>query len=103
MAKRTFILLLGIFLMMPAMQAQRLKNAVRVGVVLPLKEKSSRGAKMVEFYQGLLMAVDSVKRQGCSVEVTAVHSGTSHAAMDSLLVKNILEGLKELIINFLKI
>lgn len=91
MAKRTFILLLGIFLMMPAMQAQRLKNAVRVGVVLPLKEKSSRGAKMVEFYQGLLMAVDSVKRQGCSVEVTAVHSGTSHAAMDSLLVKNILE------------
>ena len=32
------------------------------------------------------MAVDSVKHLGCSVEVTALHSGSSAAAMDSLLI-----------------
>lgn len=73
-------------LLMPGAQAQSLPNQVRVGVVLPLKERSSRGAKMVEFYQGLLMAVDSLKHLGCSIDVTAVHSGSSAAAMDSLLV-----------------
>ena len=87
MAKRFFLFLLGVLMMMPV-DAQRLEYPVRMGVLLPLKEKSSRGAKMIEFYQGLLMAVDSVKHQGCTVEVTAVHSGTSPAAMDSLLAKN---------------
>lgn len=73
------------FLMPTLMSAQRLTQHVRVGVVLPLKEKSARGAKMLEFYQGLLMAVDSVKHLGCSVDVTAVHSGALAADMDSLL------------------
>ncbi len=88
MAKRTFILLLSLMLIAPASYGQPLTHKVRMGVVLPLKEKTSRGAKMVEFYQGLLMAVDSVKRMGLSVEVTALHSGSSAAAMDSLLMKS---------------
>ncbi len=50
---------------------------LRVGVVLPLKEKSARGAKMIEFYQGLLLAVDSLKQQGVSVDLYAVESGTT--------------------------
>lgn len=88
MAKRTFINLLALLLMFPVVHAQEFSHHVRMGVVLPLKEKSSRGAKMVEFYQGLLMAVDSVKRMGCSVDVTAVHSGTSSGSIDSLIAKS---------------
>ena len=65
--------------------AQVTTNYVRVGIALPLKEKSPRGAKMVEFYQGLLMAVDSVKRQGCTVDIVALHTGSTAAQMDSLL------------------
>lgn len=60
-------------------------NHVRLGVVLPLKEKSPRGAKMVEFYQGLLMAVDSMKHSGLNVDVIALHSGTTASDMDSLV------------------
>ena len=86
MVKRASLFLLSLLLLASAVQGQALTHTVRMGVVLPLKEKTSRGAKMIEFYQGLLMAVDSVKRQGCSVEVTALHSGSSAAAMDSLLM-----------------
>ena len=93
MAKRIFLYILALAMMLPATSlAQRLTHRVRMGVVLPLKEKSSRGAKMIEFYQGLLMAVDSVKHQGCSVDVTAVHSGFLAADMDSLLATSTLSG-----------
>ena len=37
----------------PAAAQQTGKSQVRIGVILPLKEKSSRGSKMVEFYQGI--------------------------------------------------
>ena len=60
-------------------------KTVKMGVLLPLKEKSARGAKMVEFYQGLLLAVDSLKHEGLNVNVTALHSGASAAEMDVLL------------------
>ncbi|MCR4993789.1 MAG: hypothetical protein K6A32_00130 [Bacteroidales bacterium] len=85
-ARHTFFYLLAALLMMPlALPAQKSSRSVRMGVLLPLKEKSSRGAKMVEFYQGLLMAVDSMKHLGFSVDVTALHSGVLAADMDSLL------------------
>ena len=63
-------------------------SEVRIGVVLPLKEKSQRGAKMVEFYQGLLMAVDSMRHIGLSVDVKTLHSGTTTHEMDMLLASN---------------
>ena len=43
---------------------------------------------MVEFYQGLLLAVDSMKRDGTNVEVTALHSGSTADEMDHLLMKH---------------
>lgn len=61
---------------------------VKIGVVLPLKEKTQRGAKMVEFYQGVLMAVDSMRHVGLSVDVKALHSGTTAHEMDLLLASN---------------
>lgn len=63
-------------------------GTVRMGVVLPLKDKTNRGAKMVEFYQGILMAVDSMRHEGLSIEVKALHSGSTAAEMDALLASN---------------
>ena len=79
--------LLGLLLIASGTAAQNLvtQRELRMGVVLPLKEKSARGAKMVEFYQGMLMAVDSLKREGISVDIQALHSGTTASEMDMLL------------------
>ncbi len=59
--------------------------AVRVAVVLPLKDKSALGQTAVEFYRGLLLAVDSVKRGGLSVEIYTVDSGVTDASLLSAL------------------
>lgn len=61
---------------------------VRMGVVLPLKENTHRGAKMVEFYQGILMAVDSLRHEGLNVEIQAIHCGSTAEQMDSVLAVN---------------
>lgn len=76
--KRTLLLLALVFW---AVQAA----AVRVGVLLPLKERSPLGQMMLEFYRGLLLAVDSVKNQGLSVEVYTLDSGTTEASLREAL------------------
>jgi len=69
----------------PAPTIVRSYDTVRLAVLLPLEEKSDRGAKFIEFYQGLLMAADSVKQQGINVDIYAYHTGTSPQEMQSLL------------------
>lgn len=86
--KVLFILLcLSVSLNVSSQSLPGLKK-VKIGVVLPLKEKTQRGAKMVEFYQGVLMAVDSMRHVGLSVDVKALHSGTTAHEMDLLLASN---------------
>ena len=63
-------------------------STIRLAVLLPLEENSDRGAKFVEFYQGLLMAADSVKRQGINVDIYAFHTGSTAQEMQSLLKNN---------------
>ena len=46
-------------------------RAIRLGVMLPLHDKNGDGRRMVEYYRGVLMACDSLKKQGLSVDVTA--------------------------------
>lgn len=53
------------------------KKHINVAVILPLKEGGDRGNKMIEFYRGLLMAADSIKHQGTSIDIYAFHSGTT--------------------------
>ncbi len=67
-------------------------NHIRVGVVLPFKEKSARAAKMVEFYQGLLLAVDSLKQRGINIDLYAVDSGTTPASLNQALTTPGLSG-----------
>ena len=46
-------------------------RAIRMGVMLPLHNLTGDGKRMVEYYRGLLMACDSLKREGVSIDVYA--------------------------------
>lgn len=73
------------------------KKNIKVGVLLPFKDGNDKASKMVEFYQGLLMAADSIKQQGTTVEIHALHSGSSTAEMHYLTNR---EELKQMNIIF---
>ena len=90
MLRRFTLILLSFLLLLPSLPAQETpgKHSVRMGVLLPFKEKTPRGAKMVEFYQGMLMAVDSLKHEGISIDVQALHTGSTANEMDQLLANN---------------
>ncbi len=73
-----------------AANAAKMKSHAKhlsVAVILPLKDGGDKGAKMLEFYRGLLMAADSVKQQGTSVDVYAYHSGSTAADINFVLSK----------------
>lgn len=46
-------------------------RAIRVGVMLPLNDYGYDGRRMVEYYRGVLMACDSLRQHGVSVDVRA--------------------------------
>ena len=46
-------------------------RAIRLGVMLPLHDINGDGRRMVEYYRGVLMACDSLKKEGISVNVHA--------------------------------
>jgi ABC-type branched-subunit amino acid transport system substrate-binding protein len=47
------------------------ERAIRVGVMLPLHNVDGDGRRMVEYYRGLLLACDSLKKAGISTDVRA--------------------------------
>lgn len=47
------------------------KKLFRLGVLLPLHDINGDGKRMVEYYRGVLMACDSLKKTGVSVDVRA--------------------------------
>ena len=47
------------------------KTSIRLGVMLPLHNENGDGKRMVEYYRGVLMAVDSLKQTGMSIDVFA--------------------------------
>lgn len=86
MIKRYLLVLLAVLALMPQVRAQfKEQTHIHLGVVLPLKEQSSRGPKMVEFYQGVLLAADSLRRSGLFVDVEVHDCGRTADQMDSLL------------------
>lgn len=46
-------------------------RAIRLGVMLPLHNINGDGRRMVEYYRGVLMACDSLRKNGISVDVHA--------------------------------
>ena len=47
------------------------QREIRVGVMLPLHNINGDGKRMVEYYRGILMACDSLKKMGFSIDVHA--------------------------------
>lgn len=60
---------------------------IKIGVILPFVERSERAQKMIEFYQGFLMAADSIKKEGISLDIYTYSSGTTEADIMAVLVK----------------
>lgn len=46
-------------------------QTVRVGVMLPLHDDNGDGKRMVEYYRGILLACDQLKREGVSIDLHA--------------------------------
>jgi len=47
------------------------KKEVKVGVMLPLHDNDGDGRRMVEYYRGLLLGIDRVKKDGITVDLQA--------------------------------
>ena len=66
-------------------------NVVKAAVVLPFMtqspDKNDEQSRMIEYYEGVLMAVDSLKRTGVSIDLYAYDSGATAASIQSLLQK----------------
>lgn len=65
-------------------------NTIKAAIILPFLEGVSKGeaARMVEYYEGFLMAVDSLKRTGTSIDLYTYNSGPETASLNSILGKN---------------
>lgn len=61
-------------------------SPIKVGVLLPLHNDNGDGYRMVEYYRGLLFAIDSLKQEGISVDIVA-HNLSEKANVDSILRK----------------
>jgi len=62
-----FVALLVALLTLSTVSAKTL----RLGVMLPLHDDNGDGRRMVEYYRGVLMACDSLKKSGLSIDVHA--------------------------------
>lgn len=69
-----------------AVKTSRLtKGTVRVGVMLPLHNVDGDGRRMTEYYRGLLMACDSLRSRGLTVDVKAWNVAIDDDIRQSLL------------------
>lgn len=63
-------------------------STIKAAIVLPFLDVSkNEAARMVEYYEGFLMAVDSLKRRGVSVDLYTYNSGPETASLNSILSK----------------
>ena len=61
-----------------AVKADDVRNReIRLGVMLPLHNINGDGRRMMEYYRGVLMACDSLKKQGLSIDVHAWNTATN--------------------------
>lgn len=65
----------------------QMASARRIGVLLPFSAPGKMGQTMVEFYRGFLMAADSVRAEGVTLEIYAVDCGTTPAGLNEVLAR----------------
>ena len=79
---------------------QRTNGTVKVGIVLSFLLDSyapSEQSRVVEYYQGFLMAVEQLKREGYSFEINTFDAGPKEKSLDSLLTSGALDRMNLLI------
>ena len=73
------------------------QQSLKAAIILPfLSGKStpqSESGRMIEYYEGFLLAVDSLKRSGVSIELYAYDAGHSTASLQNILSKSELKGM----------
>lgn len=63
-------------------------STIKAAIILPFLDVSKNdAARMVEYYEGFLMAVDSLKRSGVSVDLYTYNSGSESTSLNSILSK----------------
>ena len=61
-------------------------NTIKTAIILPFLDVSkNEAARMVEYYEGFLMAVDSLKRNGVSIDLYTYNSGPENASLNGIL------------------
>lgn len=65
------------------------KYSVKVGVVLPLHNVDGDGRRMTEYYRGLLMACDDLKRNGLNIAICAYNSPNDGDIYQVLAMKDL--------------
>lgn len=64
-------------------------KTIKAAVILPfLNTSKNESARMVEYYEGFLMAVDSLKKTGTSIDLYTYSSGSETSSLESILKKN---------------
>lgn len=78
---------------------RKIGNSIKAAVILPFFDgvPSSDAQRMVEYYEGFLIAVDSLKRNGTSIDLYTYNSGPESAPINGILAK---EELKKMDIIF---
>lgn len=75
-------------------ESQKEKNipitTIKAALILPFIPENAvnESARMVEYYEGFLLAVDSLKRSGTSIDLYTYDSGTDVTSLNKLLAKN---------------
>ena len=74
----------------PTPQVQ--ENKIRIAIVMPFKTGNSTSERAVEFYQGVLLAIDSLRKNDKkTIEVYAYESGLSEADIQNVLKQTTLK------------
>ena len=65
-------------------EAPKEMSTIKAALILPFQEDK----RMVEYYEGFLMAVDSLKRTGTSLDLYVYDSGKEVSTLNTILAKN---------------
>lgn len=68
-------------------------NQIKVALLLPFKEgqSSHATARFVEYYEGMLLAVDSLRNMGASINLSVYDTGTGTAKLNKILKEDALK------------
>lgn len=77
-------------------EASKRISTIKAAIILPFMldgTHKTESTRMVEYYEGFLMAVDSLKRTGTSVDLYVYDSGGENNSINSILAKDELKSM----------